>query len=138
MAAQLVLGRRLTLTQNDPGLDGFTSERVGDTSHTGFGDRGMVAEHFFYFAGPDLIAAGLDQVLLAIGEEDVAVLVHVADVASVKPESSVGTAAQRLRRFLRVAPVGLHQLRRGNHQLASFATRHLALARLRIDDLRLD
>jgi hypothetical protein len=43
----------------------------------------VLRQHFLDLSRPHLVAAGLDQVLLAIGEKDVAFFVHVADVAGV-------------------------------------------------------
>ena len=45
----------------------------------------MRREHFLDLARPDLIAAGLDQILLPIDDEQVAVVVEIAEVAGVQP-----------------------------------------------------
>ena len=46
---------------------------------------GWLVEHRLDLAGRDVLAAADDQVLLAAGDEQVAVLVQVADVAGVQP-----------------------------------------------------
>ncbi len=59
---------------------------------------GCAEMHFLDLARPDLEAARLDHVLLAIDEEDVAVLVHVGEVAGVQPRSAVAVRAAATRR----------------------------------------
>ena len=67
-------------------------------------------------------AAGDEHVLLAVGDPDVAALVHRADVAGVQP--SVGV--DRLGRLLRVLEVPAHHVVAAHHDLAGLAARHLA------------
>ena len=58
---------------------------IGHAGDADFGDRRMVGQHFLDLARPHLEAARLDQILLAIDDEEVAVVVEVAEVAGVQP-----------------------------------------------------
>ena len=59
----------------------FTLGRIGDTRDTHFGHGGVRGQHFFDFARPDLVSAALDEILLAIDEKELAVLVEISQVA---------------------------------------------------------
>src|SRR5690606_18830237 len=60
-----------------------------------------------------------DHVLLAIGDADVAALVHHAHVAGAQP----AVAREDLRGFIRTVPVALHHLRSAQADLAHRARR---------------
>src|SRR5262249_21009554 len=69
----------------------------------------------------DVIAAGeYDNVLLAIGDDDVAIFVEDSDVAGVEP-----AIPDRLRRCLRIAPVAFHHAFAPDQDLAILSDIHL-------------
>ena len=70
--------------QHDPRLHRLALDVVGHAGDADFGDRRMRREHFLDLARPDLVAARLDQVLLAIDDEEVAVVVEIAEIAGVQ------------------------------------------------------
>ena len=85
--------------EHHPGLDHFALRRRRACRPRPPRHRRMRGEHLFDLARPHLEAARLDQVLLAIDDEDVAVLVEVAEIAGVQPACapSVDAVAQRRR-----------------------------------------
>ena len=90
---------------------------------------GMCRNDLLDLPRPHLESARLDQILLAIDEEDVAVLVHVGQVAGVDPRSPSASRTQRLRGFDRVVPVLDHPLRRAHDQLADVSRGQFARPR---------
>ena len=93
---------------------------------------GMLVEHLLDLARVDVVAAPDDQVLLAIHDEEVPVLVDLGHVAGAEPAGLV----DRVRRRLRALPVALHDVVAADHDLAHLALRDL-LAVL-VPDLHLD
>ena len=91
----------------------------------------MSVEHLLDVAGVDVVAAGEDHLLLAVHDEEVAILVHLGDVAGEEP--AIGL--QDHLRLLGHVPVALHHLRPLDHQLANLAHRQLLLPRLHVHDL---
>src|SRR5262245_31042410 len=85
IGAQLILSRRLVGLQHDPRFGHFALDRILDPGDTHFVYGGMCGNDLLDLPRPDLKAAGLDHVLLPIDEEDVAVTVHVGEVARVQP-----------------------------------------------------
>ena len=76
--------------------------------HHGLGDLGLQGQHALDLLGRDIVALVVDDhVLLAVGDDDPALVVDMADVPGVEPAIDDGP-----RRFLGIAPVALH------HQLA--------------------
>src|SRR4029077_15117024 len=69
--SQLLVGCLVARAKHHPRLDRFAAERIGYPSHPDLGNRRVLREHFLDLSRPHLVTAGLDQVLLAIGEEDV-------------------------------------------------------------------
>ncbi len=82
----------------------------------------MLPEHALHLGGIDVLAAGDDQVLLAVVDEEVPVRIAHADVAAVIP-----ALAQRLGRGLRVVPVFDQHVRPAHNHLAGRAVRHLVV-----------
>ena len=80
---QIALGRMLPGSQDDPGLDDLTLGGVRDASNADLGNRGMRCKSFLDFARPHLKAARLDEILLAIDDEDVTVFVEVPEISRV-------------------------------------------------------
>src|SRR2546427_5754166 len=73
-------------TQHDDGLDRLAAVGVARGDHAGFLDGGVAEHQRFDLGRPDLEAAGVDHALEAVGDEVVAVLVHVAQVAGAKED----------------------------------------------------
>ena len=65
----------------DRGDDDLAPFVVGDAHDADVADRGMAEQHRFDLGRVDVDAAADDQVRAAVGEEEVAVVVDVADVA---------------------------------------------------------
>src|SRR5262245_38000678 len=65
----------------DDGHDCLTPVLVRYADRRGIADRGMFEEHCVDLSRVDVHTAGNDEVRAAVGEEEVAVVVHVADVA---------------------------------------------------------
>ena len=63
---------------------------VGDAHHTGIADRRVAEQHGLDLGRIDVHAAADDEVRAAIGEEEVAVVVDVADVAEGEVVAAVG------------------------------------------------
>jgi hypothetical protein len=84
-------GDDLRLVGARPGLEGDEGEdllaqlRVGPADDGGLGDGGVLVQHLLDLARVDVVAAADDEVLLAVDDEQVAVLVGVAEVAGVEP-----------------------------------------------------
>src|SRR5207249_7242829 len=96
----------------------------------GVGDRGVLAEHRLDLSRSDTEALVLDELLLAIDDEDVALLVAAADVAGVEP-----AVADDVGRVLRLVPVAPHHLRAANADLADLSIGKRLRAGLEVDDL---
>src|SRR5438552_878271 len=84
-------------------------------------------------AGIHIESGDDDHLLLAIDDRDVSVRVDRRDVAGVQP-----AIAQGLRGLFGPLVVAVHELRPSEDELARLTGRHLLLACLEIDDLRLD
>src|SRR5436190_1124916 len=85
MDPKLCLGCSEPRAQNNPGLDGFSLKLVGNAGYTDFRHRRVRRENFFHLSRPYLVAARLDQILLPVDDEQVAVFVQITEVASVQP-----------------------------------------------------
>ena len=92
----------------------------------------MLVEDLLDLARVHVVAAADDQVLLAIDDEEVPVLVGLGDVAGLEPPLAV----DRLGRRVRSVPVALHHVVSADHDLADLAGRHVVA--VVIDDLHLD
>ena len=68
----------------------------------------MAVDDVFQLRGVDVVAGGDDHPLDALAEIDKAILVHVAQVAGVKPDAAVVMAAQGVGSFLGVVHVAHH------------------------------
>ena len=90
----------------------------------------MLEQGFLDLAARDHDAARLDDVLHAIDDEQIALVVEIADVAGMEPAAGEG-----LLRLLRLVPVFVQELRRAMDDLAVHAGR--AIAHVGIDDARL-
>jgi hypothetical protein len=98
--------------------DPFSVQRIGDGVNGGLGDAPATGENRPDLLGRDLLAAAVDDVLDASGEEQISVLVQRAQITSSKPavgeairsrgrvSEIAGSAASRIRRC---ASVGLEE-----------------------------
>ena len=69
--------------------------RIARTDHAGFLDGGVVVHQRFHLGRPDLVAAGVDHAFQAVGHEEVAVLVHAAEVAGAQEAHAVDGDQQK-------------------------------------------
>src|ERR1700688_3381484 len=69
---------RSTVVPHDKGLDGMTAIGIGHAHDRRLGDGGMLVDRLLDQARIDLVAARDDDLLEAVDDEEVAVLVHVA------------------------------------------------------------
>ena len=125
LGGQLVAGAR-----HDDGGDGLDPARVRDAEHGRLGHRRVRVDDLLDLARGDVLAAGLDHVLLAVDDVEVALVVEDAEVAGVQP-----AVAERLGRLGGVVPVAEHRLRRAVHDLADLPGANRAA--VVVDDLRL-
>src|SRR5215210_3332815 len=121
----LLLRRLGARPLDDEGLDGLTPVLVGDAYRDGLGHVGVLEEDLFHLARVDVVARGQDHVLLPVHDVEVAVLVHLRNVARVKP--AVLQSSGRLPRHIEVA---LHDLRAFDDELTRLANANLTLPRL--------
>ena len=70
---------------DNPRLHHLTLDGVRNSGNAYFLDARVSGKHFFDFARPHLIAAGLDQILLAIDDEQKRVVIEVPEIAGVQP-----------------------------------------------------
>src|SRR5205807_6708491 len=85
-----------------------------------FLDPGVRIEHGFDLGGPHLEARAIDHALQAVGNEEVALVVVVAEVAGAEKALAV-VLDERLARRLVLLPVTLEYLRAVHHDLADLA-----------------
>src|SRR5579875_2864906 len=128
--AELVRCRLGALTEGDCGADLLAPLVMRDAEHRGLADGRVLVEHLLDLARVDVVAAADDELLLAVDDEEVAVLVDPAHVAGVQPAVDDG-----LRRGLRPLPVAAHHVVALDHDLADLADGHLGT--VVVDDLHL-
>ncbi len=104
--------------QLDKGLRRLAAVIVGNADHDHFLHRGMVIDRLLDHLRIDVEAAGDDHVLLAVDQIEIAVTVHVADIAGQEAVADKG-----LRGFLRPVPVALGDVRPLDADFADFAGR---------------
>ena len=85
VALQLVGVERLALLQHDRGAHLLAELVVRHADDGRLLDRRVLVEHLLDLARVDVVAAADDQVLLAVDDEEVAVLVHLGHVAGAEP-----------------------------------------------------
>src|ERR1700691_1954299 len=113
---ELSLGYRRALAQADESLDDLPPFDRRDADNGAFIDGGMAHENGFDFGGRDIFAAADYHVVLAAGEENVAVVVEPSEVAGRAP--SVGQT-----RVVVAAGVTLHDARGADDYFADLAVR---------------
>src|SRR3954454_14535718 len=129
--AHVVLAGVLTVLEHDRGADLLAHLLVGHRDHGGLGHGGVLVEDLLDLARIDVVAAADDHVLLAVDDEEVAVLVDAGHVARVEP-----AVVQDLLRGVVAVPVALHQVVAADRDLADLALAHLVA--VLVDDLHLD
>src|SRR3569623_667194 len=92
----------------------FTMLIVGQPDHRGLANAGVSEQHVLDLSWIDVVPGADDQLLLAIHEEQVAVLIQVADVPAEQPSVAVEHGA----RGLLVAPIPPHHARAADGDLA--------------------
>src|SRR6185437_638820 len=120
VVAQLLGRGRRALLERDGGADLLAVLVVGDAHDRGLPDRRVLVEHLLDLARVDVVAAADDQLLLAVHDVEVAVLIDAAHVAGVQP-----AVDDRLGRRLRPLPVALHHVVAADDDLAHLALGHL-------------
>ena len=101
---------------NDEGDGLFAHHAVGTADHSCLRHARVRLEHGFDFAGRDVLATADDEVLLAVDQHDVAVVVEVADVTG--PQPAVLQGGGGLGRLVQVAA---HDVRTSRDHLAIVA-----------------
>src|SRR5271156_1193081 len=79
---EFILTRPSIRMGNDERQRLFTEVVLGDADHRGVDDLGMLHEGFLDFGGIDVDAACDDHVLNPVGDEQEAVVIEMADIAS--------------------------------------------------------
>ena len=98
------------------------------------GDLGLQRQHPLDPLRRDIVALVVDdQVLLAVGDDDPALVVEMADVAGREP-----AVTKHPRRFFGVAPIAVHHILAADHDLAILGDPHLGILRWRPDRLQPD
>src|ERR1022692_2891465 len=115
---QLVRGRGRSRLDRDGGADLLAQLVMGDPDDSGLGDRRVLVQDLLDLARVDVVAAANDQLLLAVHDEEVAVLVHPGEVTRAEP-----AVRDRLGRRLGLPPVALHHVVPADRDLADLAGR---------------
>src|SRR2546426_348716 len=106
VVADLLLGQAHASPRDHPGHHHLSRMRVRDARDADLCDGSVRRDDFFDLARPNLKAARLDEILLAIGDREITVLVERAQITGIEP-----AVAQHLLRGLRILPVAFHELR---------------------------
>src|SRR6476469_6712903 len=127
-----LLGRQLlAVVDDDRRADLLAPLVVGDADDRRFADLRVLVEHLLDLARVDVVAAADDQVLLAVDDVEVALLVDAGHVAGVEP-----TAAHRLLGGVGALPVALHDVVAADHDLTDLALGDIVV--VLVDDPHLD
>mmetsp|Transcript_42338 Transcript_42338/g.99553 ORF Transcript_42338/g.99553 Transcript_42338/m.99553 type:complete len:213 (-) Transcript_42338:1419-2057(-) len=84
---QLLLSRLLAGPQHHQGQRPFLPLRMGNADHRGVAHGRVAHEQVFHVDGRNPFTTALDHVLDAVGDFEVAVLVHRADIARAPPSA---------------------------------------------------
>src|SRR4051812_47432316 len=114
--ADLLGARLLPWLQHDGRRDLLAHRLVGHADHRRLGDRRVLVQDLLDLARIDVVAAADDHVLLAVDDEEVAILVELRHVAGVEP-----APAHDLLRRVGPAPVALHDVVAADADLADLA-----------------
>ena len=121
----------LAVLERDGGADLLAQVVVLDADHGDLGDGVVLVERLLDLARVDVVAAADDQVLLAVDDEEVAVLVLLGHVAGEEPAVGDGLLG-----LLLLAPVALHHVLAPDRDLADLAL--LDVLAVVVDQLHLD
>ena len=102
--------------EHDNGHRRLAPARVRHADDGGLAHLRQFVDHTFDFGGGDVLAAGDDHVLLAVGQIQEAVRIEIADVAGAEPVAEEGR-----RRLGRILPVALRDLRSAQADFAVLA-----------------
>ena len=116
MRQNIVLYQRLAVLDDNHGDDGFHPVRMRHADHSDFRDRAHPVDHLFDLAAGDVLAPGLDHVLLAVDHRDVALVVDRSQVPGVEPAALEGRFGA-----LVVVKVPEHQMGRAVHDFSNLA-----------------
>src|SRR3977135_4289964 len=97
-------------SQYDDCLDGFAAAQILGADNTGLLDCRMLIQQGFHFGRPYLEARGVDHAFEAIEQKEVAVFVHLAQIAGAKKPLAV-EFDKRSSSILRLLPVDQKHLR---------------------------
>src|SRR4029077_15854667 len=123
--------RRGTLLQLDEGFRRLAAVLVSDTDYRHLLDRRVLVDRLLENARIDVEAAAQQHVLGAVDDENEAVLIHVADVASA--EETV--KRRHLGRRIRPVPIAFHHIWALDADFAAFATRDILLRVINVEEL---
>src|SRR5229473_4595334 len=84
MGLKVFQRERRVAAQNDKGLHRLAAVGIGNADYDRFGDSRVRVNRTLYIGRIDIVAAGDDHVLEAIDDEQIAVLVEVANIAGSK------------------------------------------------------
>src|SRR5258708_7985618 len=126
----LVLAQRRTGFRGDERAGTLAPFGIGPRHHCGLHDRRMAVEHLLDLERRDILAARDDDVLGAVLDLDIAVGMHDAEIAGVKPAAGKG-----FRRSRRVLQISFHHRVAAQDELAERrAVRWHVSHRRRVDD----
>src|SRR2546428_410480 len=125
------LRRGLPGLQDHERLYRLAAAWIGDTDRRGFSDRGMHEQDLLDFPRVHVEAGAKDHVLLPVDDVEVAIRVHLGQVAREEP-----TVAEDHPRFLQFVPIAFHHLWTADRKLPDLALRQLSRRVVGIDHLR--
>ena len=103
--------------RDDDGLDGLAAVGVANADHANLLNVGMGVEHRLDLRRPYFETRGVDHAFQAVGDEEIAFLVVVAEVAGPKEALAV-MIEKRLRGRHRLPPISLEHLWAVHNNLA--------------------
>ena len=115
--ADLVFVEGVAFFHDDVGPDDLAAEGIGLADDGTFSDAFDFVDAVFDFAGVDVFAVHDDEVFQAVDDVDVAVFVHVGEVAGVEP----AVFGEDFLGFFRFVPVALHDVVAADEELADGA-----------------
>ena len=120
---RLFVQRAVFLAIDDRDRD-FAQPFVRNPEYAGFGNRRMSVAGGLDFLAADILAAANDDVLLAVDDEQIAVPVEIADIAS----ALIMIGSERRSCRLRVFPIALDVGGRADRDFAAFPVRQVPVA----------
>src|SRR2546426_6930972 len=129
-----LFGLEAGVARHDHRLHRLAAIAVGRADDTGLLNAGVRIEHGLDFRRPYLVARRIDHALQPVGDEEVALVVVIAEVAGAEEVLTV-VLDERFARCLLLAPVAFEHLWAMHDDFSHLADAELG-ARLRIDDAR--